>query len=149
MLGETSSRKRPENSLLEKDLDYQRTVKVAPTITEDVTQSIEDMIKQRIRDELWDDVERKMEDKDFKPNRELDEVSTEKSKLGLGDLYAQEYEENVLGNKSTKDIEQQKLYDEITGICCSGFMTSMRSASPGVSSENKCLPSFGSTNSSS
>ena len=116
MLGETSSRKRPENSLLEKDLDYQRTVKVAPTITEDVTQSIEDMIKQRIRDELWDDVERKMEDKDFKPNRELDEVSTEKSKLGLGDLYAQEYEENVLGNKSTKDIEQQKLYDEITGI---------------------------------
>ena len=74
------------------------------------------MIKQRIRDELWDDVERKMEDKDFKPNRELDEVSTEKSKLGLGDLYAQEYEENVLGNKSTKDIEQQKLYDEITGI---------------------------------
>ena len=39
MLGETSSRKRPENSLLEKDLDYQRTVKVAPTITEDVTKA--------------------------------------------------------------------------------------------------------------
>jgi U3 small nucleolar RNA-associated protein MPP10 len=116
MLGETSSRKRPENSLLEKDLDYQRTVKVAPTITEDVTQTIEDMIKQRIRDELWDDVERKIEDKNPKANRELDEVSTEKSKIGLGDIYAKEYEQNVLGNKSAKDIEKQKLHDEITGI---------------------------------
>ena len=74
------------------------------------------MIKQRIRDELWDDVERKVEDKDPKTNRELDEVSTEKSKVGLGDIYAKEYEENVLGNKSAKDIEKQKLYDEITGI---------------------------------
>ena len=116
MLGETSSRKRPENSLLEKDLDYQRTIKVAPTITEDVTKTIEDMIKQRIRDELWDDVERKMEDKALKPGRELEEVSTEKSKLGLGDVYARDYEENVLGNASAKDIEKQKLHDEISGI---------------------------------
>ena len=116
MLGETSSRKRPENSLLEKDLDYQRTIKVAPTITEDVTKTIEDMIKQRIRDELWDDVERKMEDKALKPGRELEEVSTEKSKLGLGDVYAKDYEENVLGNASAKDIEKQKLHDEINGI---------------------------------
>ena len=116
MLGETSSRKRPENSLLEKDLDYQRTIKVAPTITEDVTKTIEDMIKQRIRDELWDDVERKMEDKALKPNRELEEVSTEKSKLGLGDVYAKDYEENVLGNASAKDIEKQELHDEINGI---------------------------------
>ena len=78
MLGETSSRKRPENSLLEKDLDYQRTIKVAPTITEDVTKTIEDMIKQRIRDELWDDVERKMEDKALNPTENLKRYRPEK-----------------------------------------------------------------------
>ena len=94
MLGESSNKDRPENSLLELDLDYQQTVKVAPTITAEVTQTLEEMIKQRINDEMWDDVERQVEDQGDKRKRVLDEVSTEKSKLGLGDIYAKEYEEN-------------------------------------------------------
>ena len=115
MLGETSSRKRPENSFVEKDLDYQRTIKVAPTITEDVTKTIEDMIKQRIRDELWDDVERKMEDKALKPNRELEEVSTEKVSLVLA-MFTPKITRKMCLNASAKDIEKQKLHDEINGI---------------------------------
>ena len=52
----------------------------------------------------------------MRPSRELEEVSTEKSKLGLGDVYAKDYEENVLGSPPAKDIEKQKLHDEINGI---------------------------------
>ena len=113
MLGESSNKDRPQNSLLELDLDYQQTVKVAPTITAEVTQTLEEMIKQRINDEMWDDVERQVEDQGDKRKRVLDEVSTEKSKLGLGDIYAKEYEENILGNASTKDIETEKLHNEV------------------------------------
>ena len=41
----------------------------------------------------------------------------EKVNLGLGDLdMRQEYKRKRLCNKITKDIEQQKLHDEITGI---------------------------------
>ena len=114
MLGETSSRKRPENSLLEKDLDYQRTIKVAPTITEDVTKTIEDMIKQRIRDELWDDVERKMEDKALKVTENLKRYRLRKVSLVL--MFTPRITRKIAGNASAKDIEKQKLHDEINGI---------------------------------
>jgi len=45
LVGEISSRQRPENSLLETTLDFDHTAKPKPVITEEVTLSLEEMIK--------------------------------------------------------------------------------------------------------
>lgn len=47
-------------SLLEKPLEFDFVGQLPPPITEEVTQSLEETIKQRIRDENFDDVERKV-----------------------------------------------------------------------------------------
>mmetsp|Transcript_10122 Transcript_10122/g.18604 ORF Transcript_10122/g.18604 Transcript_10122/m.18604 type:complete len:677 (+) Transcript_10122:104-2134(+) len=122
MKGEAHARKRPQNSLLEKgDLDVGYISKPAPTITEDSTRSLEDIIKQRILDGDFDDVERKLppaQDADYKPKAEL---SVEKSNVGLADEYAKEYEETFLGHtpeavaKRTK--EQNEIMDMFSELC--------------------------------
>lgn len=48
--GEAKARDRPVNSLLEEDLEYERSGKVVPVITEETTKTIEDLIKKRILD---------------------------------------------------------------------------------------------------
>ena len=50
LLGEASSRARPENSLLEEDLDFEQVGKVVPVVTDDTVKTLEEMIKTRIRD---------------------------------------------------------------------------------------------------
>lgn len=48
--GEAKAKDRPTNSLLDEDLEYERTGKVVPVITEETTKTIEDLIKKRILD---------------------------------------------------------------------------------------------------
>lgn len=89
--GEITAKSRPENSTLEADIDYDRQVPVAPLLTTESNQSLEEIIKKRIIEESWDDVIRmKIEEK---PEKELVELSQEKSKEGLADIYEKEYME--------------------------------------------------------
>jgi U3 small nucleolar RNA-associated protein MPP10 len=60
MGGEAAAPVRPENSLLAEDLDFISGVRETPVITEAVSKNLEDIIKQRVKDQAWDDVQRKV-----------------------------------------------------------------------------------------
>lgn len=93
LMGEAGSRVRPQDSLLEQDLEFERTAKVTPQVTEEMTESIEDLIKRRILDRNFDDVirRREMEALPFLPSRLL-ELSDSKSAKSLAELYEEEYQ---------------------------------------------------------
>lgn len=104
--GEAKAKQRPQNSLLETHLEYDRADKIAPVITLATTATLEDMIKQRIKDEAFDDPIRKLAPEAFNPQEEH-ELSTEKSKEGLGELYARDYLKESL-NMDEKNDEKQR-----------------------------------------
>jgi len=109
------ARDRPADSLLEQDLDFDFRGKVPEPITEEVTKQLEDIIKQRIVDGAWDDVERKVElkEKTFTPN---DEVSSEKSKIGLAEVYEKQLLEETkkaMGQLTSSEEKVNKEHEEI------------------------------------
>ena len=81
-----------------------------------MTESIEDLIKARIKDALWDDVVRKaaLQPGAYKPKAA--EISTEKAKEGLGEQYAKEYEQAMLGATPAETAAQQKAHDEVKAL---------------------------------
>lgn len=109
LAGEVEARKRPAESLLETDVDFEYGSRPAADITEETTKDLEDIIKQRIIDEAWDDVERKvaLKEKVFKP---VEEISAEKSTLGLAEVYEQEYLKLATGDEKT--VAQEKLNEK-------------------------------------
>jgi len=108
--GEITSKERPVNSLLEVVLDFEHTAKPAPIVTEETTSSIEDIIKKRIKESSWDDVIRK---KKFEAKiKDRVELPSEKSKIGLGEVYEKEYIKQVTGISE----EAEKLTDQQTKI---------------------------------
>jgi U3 small nucleolar RNA-associated protein MPP10 len=92
LMGEATSRMRPQNSLLEKDLEFERVMKAVPVITEEIVLGLEDRIKARILEGRFDDVVRKrpVDDKPFLPSR-LFELQDTKSKQSLAQIYEDEY----------------------------------------------------------
>lgn len=116
--GEVTAQKRPENSLLEETLHFDHAVRLAPVITEETTLQLEDIIKQRIRDQAWDDVVRKEKPKEeayeYKKRLTLDH---EKSKLSLAEIYEQEYvklhQEKREEEENPEHVEIQKMMDSL------------------------------------
>ena len=73
-----------------------------------MTASIDEVIRQRIKDRLFDDPVRKAKIRPAAYKPRAADISTEKSKLGLGDEYAKEYEQKILGQASEESKEQQE-----------------------------------------
>ncbi|KAA8540804.1 hypothetical protein F0562_024767 [Nyssa sinensis] len=90
MQGEVTAAKRPKNSALEVDLDFEHNVRPAPVITEEVTASIEELIQKRILEGHFDDVQ-KAPSLPSRAPKELKELDDNKSKMGLAEIYEQEY----------------------------------------------------------
>ncbi|XP_026944904.1 U3 small nucleolar ribonucleoprotein protein MPP10 isoform X2 [Sagmatias obliquidens] len=116
--GEVTAQKRPENSLLEETLHFDHAIRMAPVITEETTVQLEDIIKQRIKDQAWDDVVRKEKPKEdayeYKKRLTLDH---EKSKLSLAEIYEQEYiklnQQKSAEEENPEHVEIQKMMDSL------------------------------------
>ncbi|XP_068131681.1 U3 small nucleolar ribonucleoprotein protein MPP10 [Hyperolius riggenbachi] len=118
LTGEVTSQKRPENSLLSESLLFDHASKMAPIITEETTLQLEDIIKQRIKDQVWDDVVRKEKPKEnayeYKKRLTLDH---DKSKLSLAEIYEKEYlklnQKKEEEEEDPRHVEIQKLMDSL------------------------------------
>ncbi|OBZ79155.1 U3 small nucleolar RNA-associated protein MPP10 [Grifola frondosa] len=116
LLGEATARSRPQNSLLEEDLDFERVMKSVPVITEEVVQGLEERIKARILESQFDDVvrQRPVDDKPFLPSRFF-ELQDTKSKQSLAEIYEDEYTAVQTGGVAGEDRDGKlkKEHDEI------------------------------------
>ena len=88
--GEAAAKERPMNSALETDLEFEHVMAPAPVISAEITQKLEEIIKQRIIEGRFDDVER-VEPVEERERKELPQLDDTKSTKGLGDIYADEY----------------------------------------------------------
>lgn len=119
MKGEIASKDRPQDSLLDDpesaSLDFDRTSKPVPVITQEVTESIEDLIKRRIKEGEFDDLPKRIiTDISKFHNRQKFELSEQKSSKSLAEIYEDQYN-NVDENKEISE-ELQKQHDEISEL---------------------------------
>ncbi|KAG2120921.1 Mpp10 protein [Suillus discolor] len=119
LMGEATSRSRPQDSLLQEDLEFERTMKAVPVITEAVVQGLEERIKARIKDGRFDDVVRirAIDDKPFLPSRFF-ELQDTKSSQSLAQIYEDEYvvAQNGGTGGDDRDGRLKKEHDEITKL---------------------------------
>lgn len=112
MMGEAKGADRATDSLLDSTPEFEVAFKPPPILTPEHTASIEEMIKRRIVDEDYDDVvPRELPDigASKRGDGSAPEVSQEKSKLGLGELYEREYLKKTTGYDRTEDEKRTEL----------------------------------------
>ncbi|OMH78575.1 U3 small nucleolar RNA-associated protein MPP10 [Zancudomyces culisetae] len=121
MIGEVNSKMRPVNSLLEEHLEYDYVQKPVPVITQTVTEALEDMIKNRIVEQQFDDVERKkatQQTERSSSNKEDFELLDEnKPKQSLAQVYEEEYKQQQQQKSGTKAAHKDAaLHAEIEAL---------------------------------
>lgn len=134
LMGEADSRSRPQNSLLEEDLAFERVIKPVPVISEEVVQGLEQRIKARILENQFDDVVRirPLEDKPFLPSRII-ELQDTKSAQSLAQIYENDYlaSQGSVGDdrdgklkKEHEEIERQweKICGKLDALCNAHFV---------------------------
>ncbi|KAK4142080.1 Mpp10 protein-domain-containing protein [Dichotomopilus funicola] len=113
--GEASAVDRPVNSLLEEDMDFEHIGKPVPIITEDVSESIEELIKRRILAQEFDEVLRRRPDTLGNPNdarRGLVEVDDTKGKQSLAEIYEEEHTKKANPDAYVSQADEKLSRDE-------------------------------------
>jgi len=113
LMGEANSRSRPQNSLLEEDLEFERVMKPIPVISEEIVQNLEQRIKARILENRFDDVIRirSLEDRPFLPSRII-ELQDTKSAQSLAQIYEKDYLAGE-GGPDDRDGRLKREHEEI------------------------------------
>lgn len=89
--GEAKAKDRPQNSLIEAELDFERSAKPVPIITQDSVETLEEMIRRRIRLNEFDELSRKIPTgiPEFQRSKLVD-VQETKSQKSLAELYEED-----------------------------------------------------------
>lgn len=112
--GEARAVDRPMNSLLEEDLDFERTGKPVPVITAEVSENIEELIKRRILAQEFDEVIRRRPDSSTPADtrRGLFELDDSKNQQSLAEIYEEEHVKNTnpdtYVSKSDEKVQAQE-----------------------------------------
>ncbi|EJS43020.1 mpp10p [Saccharomyces arboricola H-6] len=113
--GEVKAKDRPDDALLTEDLEFDRTAKPVPVITSEVTESLEDMIRRRIQDSNFDDLQRRtLLDVSRKSQRPQFELSDVKSSKSLAEIYENDYAHAE--DESALSEELKKAHSEISEL---------------------------------
>lgn len=118
LMGEAAAWNRPKDSLLEEDLEFDHASKPAPVVTVEVTQGLEELIQQRIINLQFDDVVKPLKEK-MRPQFDSSdiELSMEKSKKSLAEVYEDEYQKATTVSKSEElSPEVAKAHEEIEAL---------------------------------
>jgi U3 small nucleolar RNA-associated protein MPP10 len=124
-IGEASSRDRPKNSLLEvaEEIDVERSAKPVPIITEERTSSLEELIRQRIIANNFDDVKRKLPPELLQKSRAVDDdpdmqEAGAKPNRSLAEIYEQEHLRRIdpTNNPTPLAVSVQKQHAEIDSL---------------------------------
>jgi len=89
--GEVDASRRPVDSALAVDLEFDTTQRAAPAPTEEAAADIEALIKRRVADARFDDVVRVAAEGPERKRRELAELDDGRAQQGLGESYEQDY----------------------------------------------------------
>jgi len=117
--GEIKGSVRPENSLLSIVADVEKGSKQVPIISQEYTSTLEDLIKKRIKDNQYDDVVL-YKPTIIKKNTNDIELSQEKDKTGLGEIYAEDFMKktmNITKNSSNNDSNKVLLKELFQKVC--------------------------------
>lgn len=119
MKGEANAKSRPVDALLDEELEFDRNAKPVPVITQEVTESIEELIRRRIKNYEFDDLPRRLfsdvtkerfKDKGIS-NEEFEEMG-KKSQKSLAEIYEDEHYNGVT-RETVQNEELKKKHDEV------------------------------------
>jgi U3 small nucleolar RNA-associated protein MPP10 len=114
MKGEVKGQERPENSLLSISSIIERASKPIPIVSQEHTNTIEDLIIDRIKNDNYNDVIPYKKPINTDNNDDNDDSINEKSKIGLGQIYENEYmEKNTSSSKSSNTDKLDANKEEI------------------------------------
>lgn len=121
--GEASAGARPLNSLIEEDLDFERSGKPVPVVTAETTTDIEALIKRRILNRDFDELARRRPTTldsaaDARRGRADVVVDDSKATTSLGEIYESEYQRNAdpTSYVDKRSAATKKQHDEISKL---------------------------------
>lgn len=113
--GEARAIDRPKDSLLDEELEFERTGKPVPVITAEISESIEDLIKRRILAQEFDEVIRRRPDSLNNPNnsrRGAFELDDTKNQQSLAEMYEEEHVKNTNPDTYVSKSDEKLRKDE-------------------------------------